>query len=96
MRILFMGTPDFAVPCLSRLLADGHEIVGVLTQPDKPQAMVSFFVGRRPSARRNSRKQAKNPVIEPHAAPKYAPMKPAQAHAAAAQPAITPRPGSFS
>ena len=37
MRILFMGTPDFAVPCLSRLLADGHEIVGVLTQPDKPQ-----------------------------------------------------------
>lgn len=37
MRILFMGTPDFAVPCLSRLLEDGHEIVGVLTQPDKPQ-----------------------------------------------------------
>lgn len=37
MRILFMGTPDFAVPCLSRLLADGHEIVSVLTQPDKPQ-----------------------------------------------------------
>lgn len=37
MRILFMGTPDFAVPCLNRLLADGHEIVGVLTQPDKPQ-----------------------------------------------------------
>ena len=37
MRILFMGTPDFAVPCLNRLLADGHEIAGVLTQPDKPQ-----------------------------------------------------------
>ena len=37
MRILFMGTPDFAVPCLRRLLADGHEIVGVVTQPDKPQ-----------------------------------------------------------
>lgn len=37
MRILFMGTPDFAVPSLARLLADGHEIVGVLTQPDKPQ-----------------------------------------------------------
>ena len=37
MRILFMGTPDFAVPCLARLIADGHEIVGVLTQPDKPQ-----------------------------------------------------------
>lgn len=37
MRILFMGTPDFAVPSLSRLIADGHEIVGVLTQPDKPR-----------------------------------------------------------
>lgn len=37
MRILFMGTPDFAVPCLARLIADGHEIVGILTQPDKPQ-----------------------------------------------------------
>ncbi|MDR3766468.1 MAG: methionyl-tRNA formyltransferase [Butyricicoccus sp.] len=37
MRILFMGTPDFAVPSLARLLDDGHEIVGVLTQPDKPQ-----------------------------------------------------------
>ena len=37
MRILFMGTPDFAVPCLAALLDAGHEIVGVLTQPDKPQ-----------------------------------------------------------
>lgn len=37
MRIVFMGTPDFAVPCLSRLLDDGHTIAGVFTQPDKPQ-----------------------------------------------------------
>ena len=37
MRILFMGTPDFAVPCLKRLIQDGHEIVGVVTQPDKPK-----------------------------------------------------------
>ncbi|HIV61611.1 MAG TPA: methionyl-tRNA formyltransferase [Candidatus Butyricicoccus avistercoris] len=37
MRILFMGTPDFAVPCLEKLIKDGHNIVGVLTQPDKPQ-----------------------------------------------------------
>lgn len=36
MRIVFMGTPDFAVPCLARILADGHEVVGVFTQPDKP------------------------------------------------------------
>lgn len=36
LRIVFMGTPDFAVPCLSRILADGYEVVGVFTQPDKP------------------------------------------------------------
>lgn len=37
MRIVFMGTPEFAVPCLSRLLADGHEIAGVFAQPDRPK-----------------------------------------------------------
>lgn len=37
MRIVFMGTPDFAVPCLQRLLDDGHEVAGVFTQPDKPR-----------------------------------------------------------
>lgn len=37
MRILFMGTPDFAVPSLARLIADGYEVCGVFTQPDKPQ-----------------------------------------------------------
>lgn len=37
MRMVFMGTPDFAVYSLERLIADGHDIVGVFTQPDKPQ-----------------------------------------------------------
>ena len=37
MRIVFMGTPGFAVPCLARLLDDGHEVAGVFTQPDKPR-----------------------------------------------------------
>ena len=36
MRIVFMGTPEAAVPSLRRLLKDGHEIVSVWTQPDKP------------------------------------------------------------
>ena len=36
MRIVFMGTPDFAVPCLARIIADGHEVAAVFTQPDKP------------------------------------------------------------
>lgn len=37
MRILFMGTPEFAVASLKRLVEDGHELCGVLTQPDKPK-----------------------------------------------------------
>ena len=37
MRIVFMGTPDFAVGSLEALLKAGHEVVGVFTQPDKPQ-----------------------------------------------------------
>ena len=37
MRIVFMGTPDFSVPVLEALLKAGHEIAGVVTQPDKPK-----------------------------------------------------------
>lgn len=37
MRILFMGTPDFALVSLKALVASGEEIVGVVTQPDKPK-----------------------------------------------------------
>lgn len=37
MRVVFMGTPEFAVPCLQRLIDCGHEVTGVFTQPDKPQ-----------------------------------------------------------
>lgn len=36
MNIVFMGTPDFAVPCLQALIDAGHTIRGVYTQPDKP------------------------------------------------------------
>lgn len=37
MRIVFMGTPDFAVPGLKALLNAGHEVAGVVTQPDRPK-----------------------------------------------------------
>jgi methionyl-tRNA formyltransferase len=36
MRIVFMGTPQAAVPTLRRCVADGHEVVAVWTQPDRP------------------------------------------------------------
>lgn len=37
MKIMFMGTPDFAVECLKSLIESGHEIVSVITTPDKPR-----------------------------------------------------------
>ena len=36
LRIVFMGTPDFAVPTLSEIVAAGHEVVAVYTQPPRP------------------------------------------------------------
>jgi methionyl-tRNA formyltransferase len=37
MRVVFFGTPAFAVPTLEALLAAGHDVAGVVTQPDRPQ-----------------------------------------------------------
>jgi methionyl-tRNA formyltransferase len=35
-NVVFMGTPDFAVPCIDRLIGNGYSVVGVVTQPDRP------------------------------------------------------------
>ncbi len=37
MRVVFMGTPDFAVPSLKALISAGYDVAGVFTQPDKPK-----------------------------------------------------------
>lgn len=37
MRIIFMGTPDFSVPTLESLMQSRHEVIAVVTQPDKPK-----------------------------------------------------------
>ncbi|MEG2395812.1 MAG: methionyl-tRNA formyltransferase [Oscillospiraceae bacterium] len=37
MKIVFMGTPEFSVPCLQRLIDEKYDVVGVFTQPDKPK-----------------------------------------------------------
>ncbi|EIS9522127.1 methionyl-tRNA formyltransferase [Clostridioides difficile] len=37
MKIVFMGTPDIAVPCLQKIIDEKYEILGVVTQPDKPK-----------------------------------------------------------
>ena len=36
-NVLFMGTPEFSVPCLEALIQDGYKVVGAVTQPDKPK-----------------------------------------------------------
>lgn len=37
MRIVFMGTPEIALGCLQKIIDEKHEVIGVITQPDKPQ-----------------------------------------------------------
>ena len=37
MRVVFMGTPDIAATCLKKLIAEGFDVVGVYTQPDRPK-----------------------------------------------------------
>ena len=37
MKIVYMGTPDFAVPPLAALVQNGYEVTAVVTQPDKPK-----------------------------------------------------------
>ena len=42
-KIIFMGTPDFSVPVLKRIIDEGYDVIAVVTQPDRP-------VGRKKSA----------------------------------------------
>ncbi|MDP3683022.1 MAG: methionyl-tRNA formyltransferase, partial [Ignavibacteria bacterium] len=37
MKIIFFGTPDFAIPSLQIILDNGHEVAAVVTAPDKPR-----------------------------------------------------------
>ena len=65
MRVLFWGTPDFAVPSLQAILGEGHEVVAVVTQPDRP-------AGRGQSLRESHVKQVAQeediPVLQPEKA----------------------------
>ncbi|MGH8370167.1 MAG: methionyl-tRNA formyltransferase, partial [Gammaproteobacteria bacterium] len=81
MRIAFAGTPDFALPALDTLIAAGHDIVGVWTQPDRPAGR-----GRRLTASPVKQRalQLNIPLHQP------ASLRDTQAHAAirAAQPDV--------
>ena len=62
MRIVFAGTPEFAVPPLAALCASRHEVVGVLTQPDRPAGRGRKLVT---SAVKNFALQQGLPIAQP-------------------------------
>ncbi len=62
MRLLFAGTPDFAVPSLRRLHASEQDIIGVVTVPDKPRGRGQRML---PSAVKKAAKQLQLPVLQP-------------------------------
>lgn len=63
MRILFWGTPDFAVPPLRALLGEGHDVIGVVTQPDKPRGRSRSQVD--PSPVKKVALEENLPVLQP-------------------------------
>ncbi len=62
MRIVFMGTPEFAVPCLEAMIRNGLEVVGVFTQPDRPKGRGNKLT---PSPVKIAAEQAGIPVFQP-------------------------------
>lgn len=62
LRIVFAGTPPFAVPALERLLAEGHEVVAALTRPDRPAGRGRQVTG---SAVKQAAVKAGIPVLTP-------------------------------
>ncbi len=62
MRIVFMGTPDFAVPSLETLLKSDDEVVGVVTQPDRPKGRGQVLT---PSPVKRIAQREQIPVLQP-------------------------------
>jgi methionyl-tRNA formyltransferase len=61
-RVLFWGTPEFAAPPLRALIGEGFEVVGVVTQPDKPQGRAREII---PSAVKQIATDEEIPVFQP-------------------------------
>jgi methionyl-tRNA formyltransferase len=62
LRVVFMGTPDFAVPALSEIVSAGHDVVAVYTQPPRPAGR---GMGERKSAVHRFADEAAIPVYTP-------------------------------
>jgi methionyl-tRNA formyltransferase len=65
MRVLFWGTPDFALPALRALLGEGHDVAAVVTQPDRPAGRGR---GVRPSPVKLVALEEQLPVLQPERA----------------------------
>ena len=72
-RVVFMGTPEFSVPSLAMLVASDYDVVGVVTQPDRPAAAAASWNRRRSSGLQSStassccsRKPCARPRRSPH------------------------------
>jgi methionyl-tRNA formyltransferase len=61
-RVLFWGTPEFAAPSLRGLIGEGFEVVGVVTQPDKPQGRSREII---PSPVKQIATEEEIPVFQP-------------------------------
>ena len=62
MRVIFMGTPEFAVPCLEQLILNQYQVVAVYTQPDKPVGRGRFLAS---SPVKRAALTWKLPVVQP-------------------------------
>ncbi|MNB66709.1 Methionyl-tRNA formyltransferase [compost metagenome] len=62
MKIVFMGTPQFAVPCLRMLVEEGFEVAAVVTQPDRPQGRKKVLT---PSPVKAAALELGLPVLQP-------------------------------
>lgn len=65
MRVLFWGTPEFAEPPLRALVGEGYEVVGVVTQPDKPQGRAREII---PTPVKQVATDEEIPVFQPKSA----------------------------
>ncbi len=65
MRILFWGTPAFSLPALRAILGEGHEVVGVVTQPDRPAGRGHALT---PSPVKRVAREEMIPVLQPERA----------------------------
>lgn len=65
MRIVFWGTPAFSLPALRAVLGEGHEVVGVVTQPDRPAGRGHAL---RPSPVKQFAREEGLPVLQPERA----------------------------